>query len=139
MRDGPRCSHGAEEEGRAEDRRPLTSAGSGRQDVVMRLEYPAGERLFVDFAGGPVPVTDPETGEVWGAQLFVTCWRLLPYESGRTTGSDRSCLTVESCILAVDLPGELVGWSSSPLGWIRNLTRTRGGTWMVTASMSPGQ
>ena len=37
----------------------------GRQDVVMRLEYAAGERMFVDFAGDTVPVTDPETGEVW--------------------------------------------------------------------------
>ena len=26
----------------------------GRQDVVMRLEYAAGERLFVDFAGDTV-------------------------------------------------------------------------------------
>jgi transposase len=44
----------------------------GRQDVVMRLEYAAGERLFVDFAGDTVPITDPETGEVWDAQLFVS-------------------------------------------------------------------
>jgi transposase len=44
----------------------------GRRDVVMRLEYAASERLFVDFAGATVPVTDPETGEVWDAQLFVS-------------------------------------------------------------------
>jgi transposase len=44
----------------------------GRQDVVMRLEYAAGERMFVDFAGDTVPVTDPETGEVWQAQVFVS-------------------------------------------------------------------
>jgi transposase len=44
----------------------------GRQDVVMRLEYAAGERMFVDFAGDTVPVTDPQTGEVWDAQLFVS-------------------------------------------------------------------
>ena len=31
----------------------------------MRLEYAAGERMFVDFAGDTVPVTDPETGEIW--------------------------------------------------------------------------
>jgi transposase len=43
----------------------------GRQDVVMRLEYPAGDRLFVDFAGDTVPITDTETGEVWQAQVFV--------------------------------------------------------------------
>ena len=44
----------------------------GRQDVVMRLEYPAGERLFVDFCGDTLPITDPETGEVWQAQVFVS-------------------------------------------------------------------
>jgi len=43
-----------------------------RQDVVMRLEYAAGERMFVDFAGDTVPVTDPERGEVWNAQVFVS-------------------------------------------------------------------
>src|SRR5579864_3972158 len=43
-----------------------------RQDVVMRLEYAAGERMFVDFAGDTVAVTDPETGEIWNAQIFVS-------------------------------------------------------------------
>src|ERR687884_2135421 len=43
----------------------------GQQDVVMRLEYAAGERLFVDFAGDTVPITDAETGEVWPAAIFV--------------------------------------------------------------------
>src|SRR3954451_24706043 len=38
----------------------------------MRLEYAAGERMFVDFAGDTVPVTDPETGEIWNAQIFVS-------------------------------------------------------------------
>ncbi len=38
----------------------------------MRLEYAAGERMFVDVAGDTVPVTDPDTGEVWNAQVFVS-------------------------------------------------------------------
>src|SRR5687767_4931755 len=38
----------------------------------MRLEYAAGERMFVDFAGDTVPVTDPQAGEVWNAQVFVS-------------------------------------------------------------------
>jgi len=44
----------------------------GQQDLVMRPEYAAGERMFVDFAGDTVPITDPETGEVWNAQVFVS-------------------------------------------------------------------
>lgn len=43
----------------------------GRQDVVMRLSYPAGERMFLDFCGDTVPVIKRETGEIWQAQVFV--------------------------------------------------------------------
>lgn len=43
----------------------------GAQDVVMRLEYRGGERLFVDYAGDTVPVIDPGTGEIRYAQIFV--------------------------------------------------------------------
>ncbi len=42
-----------------------------RQNVVMRLSYPAGERMFVDFSGDKVPVVDPSTGEVTDAEVFV--------------------------------------------------------------------
>ncbi len=37
----------------------------------MRLSYPAGERMFVDFSGDKVPFTDPKTGEVAQAEVFV--------------------------------------------------------------------
>jgi transposase len=37
----------------------------------MRQVHPAGERLFVDFAGQTVEVVDPATGEVRAAQVFV--------------------------------------------------------------------
>jgi transposase len=40
-------------------------------DVVLRQSYVAGEKLFVDFAGQTVPITNPETGEVRQAQIFV--------------------------------------------------------------------
>jgi hypothetical protein len=32
----------------------------------------ADQKAFVDFAGDTVPVTDPETGETWNAQVFVS-------------------------------------------------------------------
>jgi transposase len=34
------------------------------QDVVMRLSYKAGERMFVDFSGDTMDLVDPETGEI---------------------------------------------------------------------------
>lgn len=46
-------------------------AWRGRLDLVMRGEHRAGEELFVDFAGQTLPIVDPETGEVWQAELFV--------------------------------------------------------------------
>lgn len=40
-------------------------------NLVMRQEHRAGEKLFVDFAGATLPITNPETGERTQAQLFV--------------------------------------------------------------------
>ena len=42
-----------------------------RQDVALRHEHKAGEKLFVDYAGPTIAVHDPATGEVVQAQLFV--------------------------------------------------------------------
>ncbi len=44
---------------------------AAKLDVVMRQEHRAGEKLFVDYAGQTIPVTDRKTGEVREAQLFV--------------------------------------------------------------------
>src|SRR5215212_5721628 len=52
-----------------------TVRGSGerpaRLSPTMRQVHPAGERLFVDFAGQTAEVVDPTTGEVRAAQVFV--------------------------------------------------------------------
>ena len=41
------------------------------QNLTMRQTHKAGEKLFVDYAGMTVPITNPETGEVRQAQVFV--------------------------------------------------------------------
>lgn len=46
-------------------------AWRGRQDLVMRQDHRAGEKLFVDYAGQTVEVVDPRTGELRRAQIFV--------------------------------------------------------------------
>jgi transposase len=43
----------------------------GRQDPVMRQVHKAGEKLFIDYAGQRVPVTDPNSGEVLFAEVFL--------------------------------------------------------------------
>ena len=46
-------------------------AYAGRLDLVLRHDHRAGEKAFIDFAGQTIPITDPATGEIWQAQLFV--------------------------------------------------------------------
>jgi len=41
-----------------------------RQDVVLRQHHAPGEKLFVDYAGQTVPVTDRYSGEVREAQIL---------------------------------------------------------------------
>ena len=43
----------------------------GKLDLVMRQDHRAGEKLFVDYAGETVAVSDPKTGTVRQAQIFV--------------------------------------------------------------------
>lgn len=40
-------------------------------DVCMRQTYRAGEKLFVDYSGMTMPVTNPATGEIQRAEIFV--------------------------------------------------------------------
>ncbi len=40
-------------------------------DVTMRQVHPAGERMFVDYAGMTVPIIDRATGGIHEAQVFV--------------------------------------------------------------------
>ncbi len=40
-------------------------------DPIMRQSHKAGEKLFVDYAGDRVPITNPETGEITQAEIFV--------------------------------------------------------------------
>lgn len=38
---------------------------------MMRQRHQAGEKLFIDYAGQTVPIVEPETGEMWAAEIFV--------------------------------------------------------------------
>ena len=61
----------------------------GKQDVVLRQEHRAGEKLFVDYAGQTIPVRNPVTGEIREAQLFVAVLGASSYtyaEATRTQG-----------------------------------------------------
>lgn len=49
----------------------LHVAWRGKLSPTMRQTHPAGERMFVDYAGQTVDVIDGATGEVRAAQVFV--------------------------------------------------------------------
>jgi transposase len=42
-----------------------------KQELVLRTQHAPGEKLFVDYAGQTVPITDRHTGELREAQIFV--------------------------------------------------------------------
>jgi len=48
----------------------LYRAWKDKTDLRMLQRHKAGEKLFVDFAGLTMPLTDPETGEVRQVQIF---------------------------------------------------------------------
>lgn len=49
----------------------LYTRWEGKLSPVMRQRHPAGERLFVDYAGATMEVACPDTGEIRTAQLFI--------------------------------------------------------------------
>ncbi len=49
----------------------LCGRWESRLSPTMRQVHPAGERLFVDYAGQTVELVDPATGEIRQAQVFV--------------------------------------------------------------------
>lgn len=49
----------------------LYRAWAGKLKLSMRQTHKAGEKLFIDYAGHTMPIVDPRTGEIQGAQVFV--------------------------------------------------------------------
>jgi transposase len=76
-----------------------------RQDVVMRLEYPAGERMFVDFCGDTLPITDAETGEIWQAQVFVATLAASGYMYVEATGTQELAAWLSAHVNALEFYG----------------------------------
>lgn len=63
----------------------LYARWEGKLSPVMRQRHPAGERLFVDYAGHTIDVIDPQTGEVRPAQLFVAALGASSYTFAEVT------------------------------------------------------
>ncbi len=61
----------------------------GKQELVMRQDHRAGEKLFVDYAGLTASVIDRETGQVRPAQIFVAVMGASNYTYAEATWSQR--------------------------------------------------
>ena len=59
----------------------------GQQDLVMRQDHRAGEKLFVDYAGQTVTIVDRHTGEIREAQIFVAVLGASNYTYAEATWS----------------------------------------------------
>lgn len=59
-------------------------------DVVMRQFHHAGEKLFSDFAGSTLAVTNPRTGEVEAAHVFVAALGASSYTYAEAFWSENS-------------------------------------------------
>ncbi len=56
-----------------------------QQDVVLRQQHRAGEKLFVDWAGATIPLHDPQSGTVSPASLFVAVLGVSSYTYAEAT------------------------------------------------------
>lgn len=76
-----------------------------RLNLVMRQTHRAGEKLFVDYAGHTMPVTDAGTGEVRFAQIFVCTWGASNYTYADATWSQDSNNWIQSHVRAFEFFG----------------------------------
>lgn len=65
----------------------LYSEWQRKLDLVMRQDHKAGEKVFVDYAGGTVEVTHRATGESREAQIFVAVLGASNYTFAEATWS----------------------------------------------------
>ncbi len=71
----------------------------------MRQIHVAGDKLFVDYAGDTIPMTDAATGEITQAQIFVAVLGASNYTFARPTASQTAADWVGSIIAALEFIG----------------------------------
>jgi transposase len=60
-----------------------------KQELVLRANHAPGDKLFVDYAGQSVPITDRHTGEQREAQIFVAVLGCSNYTYAEATWSQK--------------------------------------------------
>jgi transposase len=73
-----------------------------KQDVVLRQDHRAGEKMFVDWAGDTIPIYDRGSGEPQPASLFVAALGASSYTFARATASQNLANWIECHIQAFE-------------------------------------
>ena len=71
----------------------------------MRQVHIAGEKLFVDYAGGTVPIVDAASGEITQAQIFVATLGASNYTFARATAQQTTECWIGAQVLALEFIG----------------------------------
>ena len=71
----------------------------------MRQIHIAGEKLFVDYAGGSVPIIDAATGEITQAQIFVATLGASNYTFACATARQTTADWIGAQVLALEFIG----------------------------------
>ena len=104
-------------------------------DVVLRQEHRAGEKTFVDYAGQTVPVTEPKSGEVGQAQVFVAVLGASNYTYAEATWTQNLWDWIQSHVRAFEffagtsrlvVPDNLKSGVKTPCYYEPELNRTYG-------------
>ena len=83
----------------------LYRAFEARLAPTMRQAHPAGERLFVDYAGQTMEVVDPHTGEIAAAQVFVAVMGASSFTWAEATATQTLPDWIGSHVRALDFFG----------------------------------
>lgn len=107
-------------------------AWRGGLDATMRQDHKAGEKLFVDYAGMTLAISDPGTGEVREAQIFVATLGASNYSYAEATasqtvedwlGSHRRALEFFGGVPEIIVPDNLKAGVKSPCRYEPELNR----------------
>lgn len=99
------------------------AAWKGAADPIMIQVHKAGDKLFVDYAGHTMPITDPQTGEVTQVQIFVAALGASNYTYAEATltqslpdwiGSHIRCFAFLGGVPRIVVPDNLKSGVTSP-------------------------
>lgn len=105
----------------------------GKQNLSMRQVHKPGDKLFVDYCGLTVPVTDPSSGSVTDAQVFVACLGASNYTYAEATegqalshwiGSHQRALSFFGGVPAAIVPDNLKSGVTAPCRYEPGITRS---------------